>query len=301
MNLVINYAAIGFRPYAEIGEYVNVGVVAVEARSRYLSYRLLSAQKTKRIAVCFPEIDLSIYRSGLKRLESELAALSIETNQWADDAKQAGTSHPAQSDLFVGEGDNDLFKRLTSLRGSPFFYASHGTRLTNDVDECLKDVYGRYVEHWNLTPADYEEKKLTRDIKRLLHANNMDRFYKEASWVGTDAYHVGIPLAFTPKGSETPEKAIKAINLAQSSPTKIYMHGDEWISKLKRLKSIGSLPQSFLFVAKKPEDPECAQAAEEICEGLSGEGAQVVDIRDHEGILDFARIEENPELELEFE
>ncbi len=301
MKLVINYAAIGFRPYAEIGEFVNVGVVAVEARSRYLSYRLLSPLKTKRISVCFPEIDLSIYRSGLKRLESELAALSIETNLWADDAKQAGRSHPAQSDLFVGEGDNDLFKRLTSLRGSPFFYASQGTRLTNDVDECLKDVYGRYVEHWNLTPADYEEKKLTRDIKRLLHAHNMDRFYKESSWVGTDAYHVGIPLTFTPKGRETPEKAIKPINLAHSSPTKIYMHGDEWISKVKRLKSIGSLPEAFLFVAKKSSDPECAQAAEEICEGLSSEGAQVIDIEDHDAILAVAKIEENPELKLEFE
>ena len=54
MNLILNYAAIGFRPYPELGEFVNVGIVAVEAKSRYLSYKLIAPQRTKRVRVCFP-------------------------------------------------------------------------------------------------------------------------------------------------------------------------------------------------------------------------------------------------------
>ena len=73
MNLILNYAAIGFRPYPELGEFVNVGIVAIEAKSRYLGYKLIATQRTKRIAVCFPQLDLGLYKAGLKRLESELS------------------------------------------------------------------------------------------------------------------------------------------------------------------------------------------------------------------------------------
>lgn len=298
MNLVLNYAAIGFRPYYEIGEYVNVGVVAVEAKSRFLSYKLLSPQKTKRISVCFPKMDLGVYRIGIKRLENELSALAIETNLWADDSKQAGKNHPAQSDLFVERGDNQFFKSLVSSPASPFFYASRGTRITDDIETALDELYGHYVEHWNLTPVDYEEKKLVRDIRRLFSKHSFGKLYKESPWVGTEAYHVGIPLTFTESGRDVPSKAIKPLNLAQSTPTRIYTHGDEWIAKVKRLKTVDSLPGSFLFVVKRPDDSDGRKAAQEICEGLIAEGVEVADVSDDEAILAFARLEENPELEL---
>lgn len=299
MNLVVNFAAIGFRPYPELGEFINVGLIAVEAKSRYLSYRLISPQRTKRISACFPEIDLAIFKNGIRRIDSEMSALSIETNLWADDAKQAGKSHPSQSDLFVEDGNIDLFRQLTAVQSSPFFYAARGTRLTDDLDECLDQLYRRYVEHWNLTPVDYEEKKLTRDLRKLLHSDRLDKLYREAPWVGTDAYHVGIPLAFTPNGSDIPEKAIKPLNLAQSTPTKIYTHGDEWMAKVRRLKRVECLPEEFLFVVQKSKDEEGRAAADEICEGLEQLGVRVIDVEDEKAILAFARIEEQRELKLE--
>ncbi len=298
MNLIINYAAIGFRPYPELGEFINIGIVAVEAKSRYLGFKLIPAQRTKRVRICFPELDLSLYRAGLRRLESELSALAIETNVWTDDARQVARSHPSQRDLFVGEGDVDLFKKLTAPQGSPIFYAMKGTRLCDDMDAAISELYDRYVEHRHLTQADYEEKQITRDLRRLLSANRLGRLYREAPWVGTDAYHVGIPLVFTPKGSEIPEKAIKPLNLDLPTPTPIYTYGDEWIAKVNRLKRVGCLPEAFLFVVKKPESGEGRVAADEICEGLLQEGVQVADIEDTESILSFARVEEQRELKL---
>lgn len=298
MNLVVNFASIGFRPYRELGEFVNVGIVAVEARSRYLCYKLISPQRTKRISACFPEIDLAIFKNGIRRIDSELSALAIETNLWADDSNQAGKNHPAQSDLFVEEGDTDLFRRLTEPAASPFFYAARGTRLTEDIDQCLEELYGRFVEHWNLTPVDYEEKKLTRDLRKLLHAHRLDRFYRESPWVGTDAYHVGIPLAFTPRGADVPEKAIKPLNLAQSTPTRVYTHGDEWMAKVRRLQRVDCMPEEFLFVVRMPEEEEIRDAAEEICEGLRQLGVSIAEVGEEDAIIAFATIEEQRELKL---
>jgi hypothetical protein len=298
MNLILNYAAIGFRPYPELGEFVNVGIVAVEAKSRYLSYKLIAPQRTKRVRVCFPELDLSLYRSGLRRLESELSALSIETNLWTDDARQVAKNHPSQIDLFAGAEEGNLFERLTASQGSPFFYASRGTRLCDDMELAIASLYDRYVEHRHLMQADYEEKQLTRDLRRLFQANRLGRLYREAPWVGTDAYHVGIPLVYTPKGSEIPEKAIKPLNLDRPTPTPIYTYGDEWIAKVNRLRRVGCLPENFLFVVKKPAEGEGRVAAEDICEGLAREGVQVADFEDTEAILAFARMEEQRELKL---
>jgi len=299
MHLVVNYAVLGFRPSLELGEFINVGVLAVEPRSRYLAFRLASPQRTKRVAACFPELDLSIYRNGLRRIESELAALAIETNVWSDDSHRPQKHHPAQNDLFIGEGDMEFFLRLTAPRTSTFFYSSRGTRLAAELEPCLEELYGRYVEHWNFTPADYEEKKLAREIKRLLHTRRLGKLYREAPWVGTEAYHVGIPLAYVPRDAEVPKKAIKPLNLAQATPTRIYTHGDEWIAKVRRLNRVGCLPESFLFVVKKPRDEERLAAAEEICDGLRQVGVEVLGIGEDEAILAFAEIHEPEDFALE--
>lgn len=298
MKLILNYAAIGFRPYPELGEFVNVGVVAVEAKSRYLAYKLIAPQRTRRIAICFPQLELALYKTGLKRLDRELAALAIETNHWTDDARQTARNHPAQSDFLVAD-EGDFFGALTAPQGSPFFYAARGTRLSDDMEASVAALYDRFVEHRHLTQSDHEEKQLTRDIRKLLQAHKLGRLYREAPWVGTDAYHVGIPLAFFQRGEDSPEKAIKPLNLARSTPTPIYTYGDEWIAKVNRLKRVGCLPAEFLFVVKMPEGGEERVAAEEICTGLAREGVQVVEFGDDEAILAFAKIEEQRELKLQ--
>ncbi|MDF1813586.1 MAG: DUF3037 domain-containing protein [Verrucomicrobiales bacterium] len=297
MELVLHYAAIGFRPFEEIGEFVNVGVLAVETHSRYLGYRLLPSQRTRRIRACFPEVDISIYRTGLRRLENELSALAIETNLWEDE-HSSGSSHPAQRDLFLQEGNVELFHHLTRPRTSPFFHPVKGTRLASDMDVAVDELFARYVEHQNLTPIEYEEKKLVRELKQILRRAKLDRFYRECPRVGSETYHVGIPLAYLPGGDERPFKAIKPLNLTQCSPTRIYTHGDEWISKVNRLRSLGMLPESFLFAVSMAESGPERQAAEDICDGLAKAGVQVASIKDVDKILSFAKIEEPEYLEL---
>ena len=298
MELVLHYAIIGFRPFPEIGEFINVGVLAVESRSRYLAYRLLPTNRTKRVRSCFPEIELAIYRAGLSRLENELSTLALETNMWTDDANRSGQTHPAQIDLFSGEGCAELFELLSRSRSSSFFFPIKGARLAGDLDSAIDDLFARYVEHQNLTPIDYEEKKLTRGLKVILRRAKLDQYYRECPKVGTDSYHVGIPLGYLREGEEVPQKAIKPLNLTQSSPTRIYTHGDEWIAKVNRLRSLGKLPKEFLFAVSKPESGPEKQAADDICESLADTKAEVAAITDEERIIEFAKVDEPEDLEL---
>ncbi len=299
-SLVVHYAAVGYRPYREIGEYVNVGIVAVEPNSRFLAYRLMPLQRTKRISACFPAVDLSIYRQHLKQLEKHLATLAVETNSVYAQSGGAG-HHPAQQDLFLQGNEDDFFQRLVHDEESCLFFAKRGVTLANDLPTCVHELYRRYVEHWDLTPIDYAEKELNRSVRRLLQTKRLDRFYREAPSVGTDAYHIGIPLAFWPEGSDLPTKVIKPLNLAQATPTRIYTYGDEWVSKLTRLKRVKSLPEQFLFAVRMPSEPDCQKAANEIRRALEKKGVQVVDIEDQDAILKFSALAQEPDLKLEAE
>ena len=135
-------------------------------------------------------------------------------------------------------------------------------------------------------------------MKLILRRANLDRYYREYPRVGTDTYHVGIPLAYVPPGQENPIKAIKPLNLTQSSPTRIYTHGDEWIAKVNRLRSLGKLPESFLFAVNKSESGPEKQAAEDICEGLIKAGVQIAEMHDKDEIIEFAKVDEPEDLEL---
>ncbi|MEO0414220.1 MAG: DUF3037 domain-containing protein [Verrucomicrobiota bacterium] len=299
MDLVINYATIAFRPFEEAGEFVNIGIVAVEAQSRFLSFRLLPPQRTKRIRAAFPELDLALYRTGIRRIEHELSALAIETNMWGgDESKRQGAGSPGQIDLFEKTGGVELFQQLTRPRKASFFYATKGTRLTDDIDTAVDALFSRYVEHQNLTPVDYEEKRLTRDIRVILKKGGLDKFYKDAGYIGTDLYRVGIPLVFHPSDEKLPLKAIKPLNLAQSSPTRIYTHGDEWIAKVRRLKRLKRLPKEFLFTVNMPSDEDSKIAAKDICRGLEKVGAIVAELSEKERILEFAHVDANEEFTL---
>ena len=299
MNLVVNFAAIGFRPYPELGEFVNIGLIAVEAKSRYLCYKLVSPQRTKRISACFPEIDLSIFKNGIRRIDSELSALSIETNLWADDAKQAGKNHPSQSDLFVEDGDIDLIPQSCLCSEFTLFSMERAGLVLPKIWMSASNNSTVATSSTGISPQS-----TTR--RRNSHATFASCSTRIASikcigkhpGLETDAYHVGIPLAFTPRDVDVPEKAIKPLNLAQATPTKIYTHGDEWMAKVRRLKRVKCLPDEFLFVVKKGKDEEQQKAAEEICEGLEQLGATVVEYGDEKGILEFAKIEEQRELKL---
>lgn len=292
MTFSLQYAVISFRPYPEVGEFLNVGVVAVESGSRHFAYQLLPGQRTKRIRACFPELDLAIYRSGLRRIEGEFAALAIETNTWSDDQRASAGNHPAQLDLFSREEAPGLFRELTLPGGGTFFFSSRGARFAEDVDAALGELYRRHVEHWELAPSNYEEQKLVRDLRRLLREEKLDRCYREVARVGSESYHVGIPLVWTPPQEDVPAKAIKPLNLGRSTPTQIYMHGDDWIARIKRLRLMGKLPEQFLFAVKMPLNPDCRPAAEEICESLRRSGVHVADFEDEQAILEFARVDE---------
>ncbi|NTV10368.1 MAG: hypothetical protein HGA47_06285 [Zoogloea sp.] len=78
--------------------------------------------------------------------------------------------------------------------------------------------------------------------------------------------------------------------LAQDDSTHILTKGDNWVSKLKRLKRQNQLPDHVLFALSGPQ-PEAERryrAFQEIRAELAGQGVEVLQASNDEGILAFA-------------
>lgn len=146
MNTAWHFATIAFQPYPDVGEFVNVGALAVAVPDRLLAYRLLTANATTRIQAFFPELDLTVYREGRQRLEAELKRLENAVNHTLDgDLNQHRV--PAGQQLLPGFGGQAdlLFKSLTAPRDGLFRFHAKGVRMAMSKENLLDSIFARYV------------------------------------------------------------------------------------------------------------------------------------------------------------
>ncbi|SER00145.1 DUF3037 domain-containing protein [Giesbergeria anulus] len=85
-------------------------------------------------------------------------------------------------------------------------------------------------------------------------------------------------------------KVIKPFNLAQNEANAIYVHGDAWLQKVRRLRQRQLLPHDVLFAveAPPPADAQRFAAYQEISGELQEQGVQLVQKDQESTILAFA-------------
>lgn len=297
MNTAWSHATIAFQPYPDVGEFVNVGVLAVAAPARVLAYRLLPAHTTARIHAFFPELNLRIYKEGRKRIEAELKRIEESVNTAKGEGLERIVPGPRQSPLFLGEGDaGSLFKALTAPRDGLFRFHAKGSRLALDSENILDVLFERYVIRATAEVEDPEEIRLVHEVSRLLDQWKLRRLYRKDVCVGTDAFHVRFPFGYQPDEDRLPARVIKPLNLAQANSTQIYHHGDMWVANLSRLKKLKALPERVFLPVKMPlanrgANRDAVHAAEEINEQLSKfRVATVAEAGDRQALRKFAEI-----------
>ncbi len=278
-DIVCNYAIARFRPYHETAEFVNVGIVLICPQVGYFGH-IFEHRKHKRITDFFPELDVEVFRAGLRGLRQEIARVSgreeeMETRQLvmreAADANMAG------------------FRELVRPREALFQFGGIGTVMATDPHAKLQELFQHYIKRQFARDREYQEIIMRRNLADFLRKNHLERDYKIDQRVGDEAYHVVLPFVHFDNGIAS--KAIKPLHLDKEGTTEIYRHGDAWISTVKRLRQINHLPKNLLFTVKGPKGQnKRAAAVEEICKELQAQHTQTVPFAETNRILNFARI-----------
>ncbi|PKH70328.1 DUF3037 domain-containing protein [Stenotrophomonas sp. Betaine-02u-21] len=263
------YVIVRFVPYAETGEFANVGIVVSCPGTGFFGARFSPVNRTQRVTDFFQGLGPRIYREALKYVKAEIDRMAVEVGQGRVDASFA-------------------FDSATRPREALVTFSTARVILGESPRATLDALYKRFIER-DFATKEYHEKILTNGVGHLLVGARLKPYFSDAT-VGDDTFNVKFP--FVSINPDAPKVAIKPLFLGQDEPNKIFEHGDPWVAKIARLEKRRRLPSRTLFAVGWPADGgninKRQQAARDVASELMARGVQVVDVSDTGAILEFA-------------
>lgn len=269
------YALLRFRPFAETGEFANVGIVLLAPEARFFGFKLLN--RYGRITQFFKELDKKVYLNGRELFKEELERFAAQLRKFALDGRKT------VPDVRLAI---DLFAELVRQREAILQFDERRVVLADDPNAKLNALYDFYVER-NFVTKEYQERLLESSIRKLLFRAQVGENYRQEK-LGDADFAVNFPFVRMEKGNA--ERVIKPLYLAQTDTTKIITHGGQWVDKIRRLRKRQVLPDNVMFPVTAPVlDTRAYRAFEEIRDDLAAERVEVVTANSDQKILDFAR------------
>ena len=271
MTLVpCQYAIIRFLPYAETGEFANVGVVLACPVKGYFDFRLMPTRRTGRIHGFFEQLELKIYRDALKYMGEELERLRA----MAANAR----NRDAVRQLFVG---------LVHPREALLRFGDTRVVMADDPEAMLEKLFARFVER-DFAGKEYHDKLLERGVRELLRKAQLRAYFNEAD-IGNEDLRLPVPFAHVRDGRV--QLAIKPFDLAKDEASKVFDAGGRLVDRINRLKKHELLPRDMLVAVKEPVvmGKRVRAAVEEIEGDLRNAGVQVTRTDNADAITRFAK------------
>lgn len=271
-RLACQYAIIRFLPYAETGEFANVGIVLACPETGFLDARLMPTKKTGRITGFFEQLDKQIYRDTLNYLDDELQRV----RQMVRDAGHR------DGGVLVKQ----MFAGLTRPREALLRFGEIRVVLAEDPTVTLDKLFARFVER-DFANKQYHDKLLERGVREVLVRANLREYFKPAE-VGSESLHIQVPFVHIRDGR--PTHAIKPLDLGKDEANQVYEHGGHWLERVRRLGKHELLPDAMLFAVNVPAlaDTAVRRAADEIVSDLREAGVLVAEAADATAITQFA-------------
>lgn len=265
------YAIIRFLPYAETGEFANVGVVLACPATGYFGARLMPTRKTGRIKGFFEQLDKRIYREAMDYLKEELARIGTLVRE-----------RGADNQGFVQQ----TFAGLTRPREALLRFGETRVILAEQPKETLDKLFATVVER-DFADKAYHDQILVRGVRETLRKANLREYFQEGD-IGNEDLHIHVPFVHTREGRA--QLAIKPLDLAKDAPNLVYEAGGRWVDRVHRMQRHQLLPEAMLFAVNMPDAKidRARAAADEILGDLRGKGIQTVSIADTAAITAFA-------------
>lgn len=278
-KIACQYAIVRFSPFIETGEFANIGIIMIAPKHNYFGFQL-ATKRFGRITRFFDDIDASVYRKTINNFKVEMKRIADTLNSHSFH-NHANSS----SENFF----NDIFNEITRSRETIIRFSDIRTVLANNPQGKLTELFEYYVER-NFVTKEYKETILEKGLRKLLLEANIGKQYTRKI-IGDDAYHVSFPFVAHKKGNHN-DRIIKPLHLGHDESTKIYEHGDSWVSKIQRLKEKRYLQtKNVLFTLSGPEFDTGIrfEVYSEIEKKLLDTGVQVISFENNrEKIINFA-------------
>lgn len=226
MTGVLKYAVIRFRPFAETGEFANIGVIVMRVLDGEMRFKL-APRRFARVKGFFDDVAYKAYDDVIPVLEEELSRLTDFLPHFPN---------------FRG---SDSFDELVRIRESSIVFSE--ARFIDahyGLSEAAERLFARFVrrEAAPQTP----EASLTRSIRRAL---------REAGVRGFHSYRLDddlVPMSFPFALERGTLRAIKPVAFTQRMPMALVDHGAHWRRRFEVLLAKGKLKEGNILLAVEP-------------------------------------------------
>lgn len=234
MSAIYQYSIIRFLPFADLGEFANIGIVALDSQNKILEFRLARA-KFRRLREFFGEDAYRAYGTAIEHLRLELAYFTKSGEFWANWKPERAFSH------------------LTRKHESSIIFSEVRTLLSKDhIGDVVDMLFARLIERQRQEAHDLD---LIKDIRHELAANGIKGF--RAIRVVDDVVPVTFPLAHR----NGKLNAIQPMVFTQKTPLAVFDHGAMWKRRLTYLLDRGKIEDKSVLLAI---DPPVADASSSI-------------------------------------
>lgn len=226
MTEIYRYSVIRFRPYAETGEFANIGILMVSLNSGELGFEL-AAKRFTRIRGFFDATVHDAYSTAITSLRIELA--------------RATEYLPAN----FGNNGEAIFASITERRESSVIFSESRVVQGQGMQPTLDRIFNRLVKR-DFTTADTAEVVLTRDIRVELRKYGISQF--KSVRLNDDVVPVIFPLAY--RGLSL--RAIKPLAFSQKNPLGVFDYGAHWKRRLEYLLDKRKIEEGNVLLAVEP-------------------------------------------------
>ena len=266
MKQVCKYAIVQFLPYAETGEYANVGVLVCAPKTGLLDFKMAPA-RFARVTAFFDDLDGEVYKAAIKTFGDELNQVKkISTNM---------------------QGNNllDFVVEVTRYRESLLRFSNLRTIACNDPKDVIEKLYERYIARDFLT-KEYREQAMVKAIRSQFNTRKLTVKYHQKK-ITSELREVTLPLV-ADVGNKV--RVIKPLAFYQNKTNQIIEHGETWVNRFKWLINEHKVEASrVLLPVEGPKTKgKLDMAFKEVINELKILDVNVVDFSEKEEILSFA-------------
>ena len=228
MNTIYHYSIIRFQPFADLGEFANIGILALDAVNQGLGFRL-ARKRFRRLREFFGDDAYRAYIAAIEYLRIELAHLAAGDGFWSNWEPKRAFSH------------------LTRRHESSIIFGEVRTLMSPDsIDGVVDELFSRLVMRQR---QEGHELDLIRGIRRELLAHGIRNF--RAIRMEDPVVPVTFPLAH--RNGEL--KAIHPLVFTQKTPLAVFDHGALWKRRLNYLLEHHRIREnSILLAVDAPND-----------------------------------------------
>lgn len=144
-----NYALLRFRPYADGGEFANVGIVLWSEQAGFFDY-CCDARCKERVTAFFPHLDATIFERALTEMAAEIERVGRRITVAANNSP-APVDHKPMAEQSLENlripRPRQIYQELIRMREGMLTFGPDATAMTEDPKALMTQLIAGHLIH----------------------------------------------------------------------------------------------------------------------------------------------------------